>query len=57
MHHQPGPALCEPKERALQVLAQAVVQARRELAPLSVHALDAVASLAESVVDPKGARR
>lgn len=56
MHHQPGPEVCGPKERALKLLAQAVVDARKELSPLSVAALDRVAGIAEQIVNPKGAR-
>lgn len=56
MHDQQGPDVCGPKERALKLLAQAIVDARRELAPLSVAALDRVAGIAEQIANPKGAR-
>lgn len=48
--------LCSTERQALRVLAQAVLDARKDLAPLTVPALDRVAGVAEQIVNPKGAR-
>lgn len=56
MHNQPGPDLCHVERVALKMLAQAVLDARKELQPLSMSALDRVSGIAEQIVNPKGAR-